>query len=92
MFFLFSEKIETGMANFKEIRDYFRWYNIYVIPETYLAVSYVVGECLKISQMSLFTANYGAKFVTLEEFEAIQTQSTNIVSKFLVQEPLSRCL
>lgn len=70
------------MINFHEVRDYFRWYNIYIIPETYLAMSYVVGECLKTAQMSLYTTNYGAKFVTLEEFESIQAQTTNIVSIF----------
>lgn len=43
-------------------------------------MSYVVGECLKMAQMSLFTSNYGSKFVSLEEFISIQNQTSNIVS------------
>lgn len=43
-------------------------------------MSYVVGECLKVAQMSLFTYNYGSKFVSLEEFISIQNQTSNIVS------------
>ncbi|CAG9819626.1 unnamed protein product [Phaedon cochleariae] len=77
------EKITTKMENFQEIKKYFRWYNIYVVPETYLAMSYVVGECLKVAQMSLFTSNYGTKYATLEEFESAQTQTTSIVMKQL---------
>ncbi|KAG5868936.1 Dynein heavy chain 1, partial [Gonioctena quinquepunctata] len=76
-------KIVTGMRNFAEIRKYFRWYNIYVLPETYMAMSYVVAECLRVGQMSLFTMNYGTKYVTLEEFDSLQTQTTNITIKQL---------
>ncbi|CAH1982455.1 unnamed protein product [Acanthoscelides obtectus] len=75
------KKVETGISNFQQVQKYYGWYNIYVIPETYLAMSYVVGECLKMSQVSLFTANYGTKYVTLEEFEALQIQTTSIVMK-----------
>ncbi|XP_074037842.1 dynein axonemal heavy chain 1 isoform X2 [Leptinotarsa decemlineata] len=76
-------RIDTQMENFAEVRKYFRWYNIYVIPETYLAMSYVVGECIKASQMSLFTANYGTKYVTLDEFDSLQTQTSNVTIKQL---------
>nr|CAI5840362.1 unnamed protein product [Callosobruchus analis] len=78
-----QKKIETGMNRFQEVRKYYGWYNIYVLPETYLAMSYVVGECLKMSQASLFTASYGTKYVTLEEFDALQTQATSIIMKQL---------
>lgn len=61
-------------------KSFFAWYNIYVVPETYLAMTFVVGECLKVAQMSLFTSNYGSKFVSLEEFISIQNQTSNIVS------------
>ncbi|XP_023309976.1 dynein heavy chain 1, axonemal-like [Anoplophora glabripennis] len=76
--------IKTGMRNFKKMRDYFRWYNIYVIPETYIAMSSVVGECLKVGQMTLFNANYGGRALVLEEFESIQTRH-NFFSKVIKQ-------
>lgn len=71
------------MTNFKEIREHFRWYNIYVIPETYIAMSSVTGECLKVNQMTLFNSNYGGRALTLEEFESIQIQFANVVNLFL---------
>lgn len=64
------------------MRDYFRWYNIYVIPETYIAMSSVAGECLKVGQMTLFNSNYGGRALVLEEFESIQVQFANVVSVF----------
>ncbi|KAF7272031.1 hypothetical protein GWI33_015147, partial [Rhynchophorus ferrugineus] len=77
--------IDTGLSktDFRKKKKFFAWYNIYVVPETYLAMSYVVGECIKVSQMSLFSANYGAKYVTLDEFNTLQTQISNIVLKQL---------
>lgn len=74
------ERIQTGMIDFVGMRDYFKWMTIYVIPETYRAIQLVIGECLKVHQMSLFTSSYGKKYVTLEEFEAVQQQVTNNVS------------
>lgn len=53
--------------------------NIYVVPETYRAMYLVVGECLKVEKMSLFTKSYGIKHITLAEFESVQAQNTNNV-------------
>lgn len=72
-------RLKTGMRSFIGMRDYFKWMNIYVIPETYRAMFFVVGECLKGEQMSLFTKSYGIKHITLEEFDTVQTQCTNNV-------------
>lgn len=67
------------MGDFKGMRKYFKWMNIYVIHETYRAMSGVVAECLKVHQMCLFPASYGKKYVTLDEFEATQVQVTSNV-------------
>lgn len=67
------------MHNFEGMKNYFRWMNIYVIPESYRAMSGVVAECLKVHQMCLFPTSYGKKYVTLDEFEATQVQVTNNV-------------
>ncbi|XP_056631499.1 dynein axonemal heavy chain 1-like [Diorhabda sublineata] len=80
---MIPEPVITGIVDFTKIRDYFRWYNIYVLPETYRAMSYVNGECIKVASMSLFTANYGSKYVSLDEFESIQNLSTNVLLKQL---------
>lgn len=69
------------MGDFKGMKKYFKWMNIYVIPETYRAMSGVVAECLKVHQMCLFPTSYGKKYVTLDEFEATQVQVTSNVSK-----------
>ncbi|ERL92012.1 hypothetical protein D910_09334 [Dendroctonus ponderosae] len=74
---------ELSPSEFLKKKTFFAWYNIYVVPETYLAMSYVVGECLKVAQMSLFTSSYGAKYVTLEEFNTIQNQTSSIALKQL---------
>lgn len=85
MNFIFLEDISTHLnhADFEKKKKFFAWYNIYVVPETYFAMSYVVGECLKVAQMSLFNASYGSRYVTLDEFHTIQTQTSNIVSSLL---------
>ncbi|XP_060531534.1 dynein axonemal heavy chain 1-like [Cylas formicarius] len=77
--------ITTGInaEDFAKKRKYYSWYQIYVVPETYRAISHVVAECLKMAQMSLFSANYGIKYVTLDEFNAIQSQTSNIIMKQL---------
>lgn len=71
------------MGDYKGMRKYFKWMNIYVIPETYRAMSGVVTECLKVHQMCLFPTSYGKKYITLDEFEATQVQVTSNVSNFL---------
>lgn len=43
-------------------------------------MAFVNGECIKIGQMSVFTASFGAKYVTLEEFDSIQSLTRNVVS------------
>lgn len=68
------------MTNFSGMRDYFKWMNIYVLPESYRALCGVVAECLKVHQMCLFAVSYGKKYVSLDEFDATQTQVTNNVS------------
>uniref|UniRef100_A0A6P7GR08 Dynein heavy chain 1, axonemal-like n=1 Tax=Diabrotica virgifera virgifera TaxID=50390 RepID=A0A6P7GR08_DIAVI len=75
--------IDTNMRDFPKVRDYFRWYNIYVLPETYRAMSYVNAECHKTAQMSLFTASYGSRYVSLDEFESIQNLATSVLLKQL---------
>ncbi|KAL1506671.1 hypothetical protein ABEB36_005994 [Hypothenemus hampei] len=82
---LVLKNIYTNLSRheFQKKKLFFPWYSIYVVPETYLAMSYIVGECLKVAQMSLFTHNYGTKYVTLEEFNTIQTQTSNIILKQL---------
>ncbi|RZC18431.1 DHC N2 and/or AAA 6 domain containing protein, partial [Asbolus verrucosus] len=70
-------------VDFVRMCDYFKWMNIYVLPEIYRSMYFVVGECLKIEQMSLFTNNYGIKHITLEEFDAVQSQATNNCIKHL---------
>ncbi|XP_044749962.1 dynein axonemal heavy chain 1-like [Coccinella septempunctata] len=77
------EKVVTGVIDFKKKREYFKWMNIYVIPETYIAMEYVVKECMKVSTMSLFTASFGAKYVSLEEFDSIQSLITSNLIKHL---------
>nr|XP_022908003.1 dynein heavy chain 1, axonemal-like [Onthophagus taurus] len=74
--------VDSGMVNFKKRRDYFRWMNIYVVEHTHRAMCLVVGECMKVAQMCLFSTSYG-KNVTLSEFAEIQTQMTNSVIKQL---------
>ncbi|KAK9870899.1 hypothetical protein WA026_009856 [Henosepilachna vigintioctopunctata] len=76
-------KIVTGVINFEKKREYFNWMNIYVIPETYKAMEYVVSECMKVATMSLFSSNFGAKYVSLEEFESIQSLVTSNLIKHL---------
>ncbi|XP_044254832.1 dynein axonemal heavy chain 1-like isoform X2 [Tribolium madens] len=76
-------KFKTGMKSFSGMCEYFKWMNIYVTPETYRAMFLVVGECLKIEQMSLFTKSYGIKHITLEEFDTVQSQCTNNVIKHM---------
>lgn len=71
------------MKDYKSMSDYFKWVTIYVIPETYRAMTLVVGECLKVEAINLFTTSYG-KHVVLDEFEATQIQVTNNVSQSLV--------
>ena len=73
-------KIKTGMKSFTGMSNYFKWMSIYVIPETFRAMFLVVGECLKVEKMSLFTKSYGIKHITLDEFEGVQTQCTNNVT------------
>lgn len=70
------------MDNFESSLKYFRWMNIYVVPHTHRAISFVVRECQKVAQMSLFTTSYG-KNVTLAEFQEIQLQTTNNVSRLV---------
>ena len=53
--------------------------------EVYEAVSSVVTECLKVSDMSLFDSNYG-KSLSLDEFKAQQMQSISNLLKYL-KEP-----
>lgn len=79
VFFFSARCIKTGMRSFSAMREYFRWMNIYVIPETYRAMGFVVGECLNVEKMSLYTNSYGQKHITLEEFDTIQTQCCNNV-------------
>lgn len=68
------------MPDFTGMKNYFRWMNIYVMPEIYRAMSGVVAECLKVHQMCLFLSGYGKKYVSLDEFESTQTQVTSNVS------------
>lgn len=70
------------MKDFAGMRNYFKWMNIYVMPETYRAMTGVVAECLKVHQMCLFLSSYGKKYVSLDEFQASQTQVTSNVSIF----------
>lgn len=67
------------MLSFTEIRDYIRWWILYVIPESYRAMQLVVTECQKVEAMSPFTFNYG-KIISLNEFFAVQTHQSNNVS------------
>ncbi|GJQ83086.1 DNAH1, partial [Trypoxylus dichotomus] len=75
-------QISTSMENFKSRIKYFQWMCIYVVPHTHRAIQFVVRECQKVAQMSLFTTSYG-KNVTLGEFHEIQTQTTNNLIKHL---------
>lgn len=77
--YLFLGRIDTGMENFQSSLKYFKWMSIYVVPHTHRAILFVVRECQKVAQMSLFTTSYG-KNVILSEFHEIQTQTTNNVS------------
>lgn len=74
-------RVKTGMKSFSGMSDYFKWMNVYVIPETFRAMFLVVGECLKVEQMSLFTKTYGIKHITLEEFDTVQSKCTTNVNK-----------
>ncbi|XP_043666184.1 dynein axonemal heavy chain 1-like [Vespula pensylvanica] len=78
-------KVSTDMKNFKEIKDYFHWYTLYVLPEVYEAMRCVVYECAYVSGMNLFVSNYG-KSISLNEFETEQNQTTTIAMKYL-KEP-----
>ncbi|XP_018331814.1 dynein heavy chain 1, axonemal-like [Agrilus planipennis] len=77
------EKIITGMDNFEEAREYFRWMSIWVIPETYRAMSLVVEKCLEAERLLLFVTSHGGKAIKIEDFEAIQIQATTNCMKFL---------
>lgn len=82
---LITGRVETGMEDFQGSLKYFKWINLYVVPQTHRALLFVVRECQKVAQMSLFTTSYG-KNVTLSEFQEIQTQTTNNVSsQFMVK-------
>ncbi|XP_035733901.1 dynein heavy chain 1, axonemal-like [Vespa mandarinia] len=76
--FSFSRKII-------EIKDYFHWFTLYVLPEVYEVVRCVVYECAYVSGMNLFVSNYG-KSISLIEFENQQNQTTTMVMKYL-KEP-----
>lgn len=67
------------MGDFVGMKNYFKWMNIYVLPETYRAMTGVVTECLKVHQMCLFPTGYGKKYMSLDEFESSQTQVTSNV-------------
>ncbi|KAI4462801.1 dynein heavy chain 1 axonemal-like protein [Holotrichia oblita] len=75
-------RVDTGMEDFQSSLKYFKWMSIYVVPQTHRAILFVVRECQKVAQMSLFTTSYG-KNVTLSEFHEIQTQTTNNLIKHL---------
>ncbi|KAK4887372.1 hypothetical protein RN001_003643 [Aquatica leii] len=68
--------VSTGMEDFQARAEYFKWMCIWVIPETHRGMTSVVKYCMDVSAMSLFTTSYG-KFVTLEEFEDIQSRATD---------------
>ncbi|KAG7197921.1 hypothetical protein KM043_016158 [Ampulex compressa] len=78
-------RIHTGMENFKERKDYLHWSILYVLPEVYEAMSCIVAECIRVSNMNLFLPNYG-KSMNLSHFEAEQTQMTMTILKYL-REP-----
>uniref|UniRef100_A0A1Y1N5M7 Dynein heavy chain 1, axonemal n=2 Tax=Photinus pyralis TaxID=7054 RepID=A0A1Y1N5M7_PHOPY len=75
-------RVATNMADFKNMREYFRWMSIWVIPETYRGMSIVHKYCMEAAVMSLFTSSYG-KHVTLKEFETVQSRTTDNVIVFL---------
>ncbi|KAF5270064.1 hypothetical protein FQA39_LY08476 [Lamprigera yunnana] len=66
--------IYTGMDDFPETSKYFHWMCIWVLPETYRAMSIVVNQCMEASMLCLFNTSYG-KYVTLDEFNEIQTRT-----------------
>lgn len=72
-------RVCTNMGDFVGMKNYFKWITIYVLPETYRAMTGVVTECLKVHQMCLFPTGYGKKYMSLDEFEASQTQVTSNV-------------
>lgn len=68
------------MSDFKKSLEFFRWYNVFCIPESHRALYLIVKECKKVENQLLFTANLGAKTVTLDEFESLQRQTSESVS------------
>ncbi|KAK5644094.1 hypothetical protein RI129_007939 [Pyrocoelia pectoralis] len=80
--------VATDMVDFKGMSEYFRWMSIWVIPETHRGMAIVHKYCTEASVMSLFTNSYG-KHVTLEEFVAVQSRTTDNVITFLKMTWLS---
>ncbi|RLU27110.1 hypothetical protein DMN91_000909 [Ooceraea biroi] len=82
-------KIYTGMEDFTEMKRFFHWMILYVLPEVREAMQCVVVECLYVSNMNLFVSNYG-KSMFLSEFESQQLQETSTVIKYLKELWLER--
>lgn len=76
----------TCMAHFAQTRDYFRWLNIYVLPDVYIAMVRIVKECMYAETLSLFTKSYGSRYIDLYEFNAIQKQNVDLVIVFILRQ------
>lgn len=78
LFWTVAGCVKTGMMDFIIIKNLILQNNLYVIPESYQVMFLVEQECQKAENMNLFTASYG-KFVILDEFESVQSQTTQNV-------------
>lgn len=69
----------TEMEDFQGVRHRLKKWWLYVAEQTYHGMMHVVTACLKLNNLNFFNANFG-KYVTLEVFESVQTDSTQNVS------------
>lgn len=71
--------VDVGVSDFAERRAHAHWESLFAIPEAYAGMSLVVQECEKAADLLLITGAFG-KNVGLEEFCALQSQTTTNVS------------
>ncbi|XP_024940673.1 dynein heavy chain 1, axonemal [Cephus cinctus] len=82
-------KIDTGMNDFSKRKSLFHWITLYVYREVHEAMCCIVAECINVSDMTLFSLNYGKSW-TLDDFEAQQTQTTVTTFKYLRERWLEK--
>jgi len=71
---------DVFIEDFEEKRKYALWENLFSSPEAFIALTFVVAECERVSELVFFSSDYG-KSAPLDEFENLQRQTTQNVSR-----------